>query len=73
MRLEQRFVEKVQVAATIGRIEKAWQSIVTALHDMLRDAWQVESRLSGHRPRIGARTRRRYERQSPLAAGKLLG
>lgn len=54
MRIEQCFVQQVQVVIPAGVIQGAGQAVVASLDDVLRDTRQVESRESGHAPSIGA-------------------
>lgn len=51
--VEQRFAQKCRIALPIVIVKKAGQSIVAALDNVLGNLRQVESRLSGHRVRIG--------------------
>jgi hypothetical protein len=51
--VEQCFAKQHQVMLPIVVVEKAGQSIVAALDNVLRNIGQVESWLSGHRIRIG--------------------
>ncbi|MBZ3930346.1 hypothetical protein Xthr_10870 [Xanthomonas citri pv. thirumalacharii] len=39
---------QVQIAQSIAIIQKAGQAVVPALHDVLRDAGNVNTRKSGH-------------------------
>ncbi len=50
--VEQCFAKQPQVMLPIVVVEKAGQSIVAALDNVLRNIVQVESWLSGHRIRI---------------------
>ncbi|WP_367651071.1 hypothetical protein [Burkholderia cepacia] len=47
-RVQQRIAEQMQITLPVGVIEKAGEAIVTPLHDVLRNARQIESRKSGH-------------------------
>lgn len=47
-RVQQRVAEQMQITLPVGVIEKAGEAIVASLHDVLRNAGQIESRKSGH-------------------------
>ncbi|OAG66139.1 hypothetical protein A7D17_09575 [Xanthomonas floridensis] len=51
----QGFMQQVQVAQSVAIIQKARQAVVPALHDVLRDAGNVNTRKSGHGTRLAAR------------------
>lgn len=74
--LVQGFGQQVQVGAAVRIIQKAGQAVVAALDDVLRDAGQVESGLSGHArsvPGTGCNSdqhiTRRYTGCCPVATG----
>lgn len=51
----QGFMQQVQVAQSVAIIQKARQAVVRALHDVLRDAREVDAGKSGHLARLAAR------------------
>ncbi|WP_261985589.1 hypothetical protein [Burkholderia cepacia] len=51
-RVQQRIAEQMQITLPVGVIEKAGEAIVTPLHDVLRNAGQIESRKSGHESNV---------------------
>lgn len=51
-RVQQRIAEQMQITLPVGVIEKAGEAIVTPLHDVLRNAGQIESRKSGHEANV---------------------
>ena len=57
--IQQRFAQQGDIALSIVLVEKAGQAVVAALDDVLRNAGQVESWLSGHAPRIASGAFRR--------------
>ncbi|OOW66757.1 hypothetical protein Xmar_09330 [Xanthomonas axonopodis pv. martyniicola] len=48
-------MHQVQIAQTIAIIQKARQAVVSALHDVLREAGKVDAWKSGHGTRLAAR------------------
>ncbi|KVA68657.1 hypothetical protein WI58_17610 [Burkholderia cepacia] len=56
-RVQQRVAEQMQITLPVGIIEKADEAIVTSLHDVLRNAGQIESRKSGHEAGVVTRPR----------------
>ncbi|GGZ60706.1 hypothetical protein GCM10008101_13350 [Lysobacter xinjiangensis] len=46
--LERRLAELLPVLLIVRIARKAWLPVVATLDDVLRDAWQIESRESGH-------------------------
>ncbi|MDN7899677.1 hypothetical protein QZM82_26140 [Burkholderia cepacia] len=53
----QRVAEQMQITLPVGIIEKAEEAIVTSLHDVLRNAGQIESRKSGNEAGVVTRPR----------------
>ena len=51
---EQRLPQQLAIAGAISVVEEAAKAIASTLHDVLRNAWQVESRLAGHVHSIAA-------------------
>lgn len=51
---EQRLPQQLAIAGAISAVQEARKAIVATLHDVLRNAWQVESRLAGHVHSIAA-------------------
>jgi hypothetical protein len=51
--------QKVQVAAAVAVVEEAGQSIVAALDNVLRYAWDIESWMACHTTSLAARTDRK--------------
>ena len=51
---EQRLPQQLAIAGAIRVVEEAGKAIVSTLHDVLRNAWQVESRLASHVHSIAA-------------------
>jgi hypothetical protein len=49
---EQSLFQQLQIALSVVAIQKTWQPVVAALHDMLRNTGKVESWKSGHASRI---------------------
>jgi len=41
-------MQQVQIAQSVTIIQKAWQAVVPALHDVLRDAGKGDAFESGH-------------------------
>ena len=70
---EQGFTQQLQIAGAVGVVEETGQAVVAALHDVLRDARQVDAGLAGHAGRIGTAAPSGYQGTfATLVSGRLV-
>ena len=56
----QRFPQQVEIVQPVAVIEEARQAVVSTLHDVLRNARQIESRCAAHADSIARTSGRRW-------------
>lgn len=69
---KQCFAQQLAITGTVFIVQEAGQAVVAALHDMLRDAGQVEAWKAGHARRFVVCARRSYRRSPQFDCGLLL-
>jgi len=62
-------VQQLAVAGAVFVVEEAGHAVLAALHDVLRDAGQVDAGLAGHACRIGRWRQGNHSRESMLGVG----
>jgi len=62
-------VQQLAVAGAVFVVEEAGHAVVATLHDVLRDAGQVDAGLAGHARRIGRWRQGHHDRNTMHGVG----